>query len=127
LGHLGGRVLRAGDDEDAVLDREPAVVGGGISGKLGATQLPAGEVLPVKDRFELRLVGTGDGEDEHQDEEGEKGRSNSVSMNQSHHEAPGMDRTPPSLSLPTNRTDASSPGRVPPEDEQRHVGLYGHG
>src|SRR5262249_61902551 len=66
-----------------------AALGGWFPGQLGPTQPPAGEVLPVEDRFEPRLVGTGDGEDERRDEEGENGRSDSASMNRIHQEAPG--------------------------------------
>ena len=71
LGHPGGRVLRAGDDEDAVLDREPAVVGGRLAGQVGVAQPPAGQILPVEDGLETRLFGAGGGEEGRRKEKSE--------------------------------------------------------
>ena len=100
LGHLGGRVLRAGDHEDAVLDREPAVVGGRLAGQVRLAQPPAGQILPVEDGLETRLVGTSGGEEERRDEEREGARpSRPLSIEPTHQDAPGKDRTPPDPSL----------------------------
>ena len=92
--------LRAGDDEDAVVDRESAVVAGRLAGQARLTQTPAGELLSVEEGRKPRRVGQRGARKERRDvpDEGQRlGRP--APMVQAHQDAPGKGRTPPDPSL----------------------------